>query len=238
MRVIRLDQLQPFQAVNVLLDPGAIGGPVVIPSCWQIGVQWTLTNGKIGHNVLYGRIVPIREPTQADANAFLAQLHAGAPWTTLAAFLASTASLSAVTMRSVDTADRPLHTSNGAATPGTSASPALPDEVALAITYSGDDGTRTGRGRFYIPGWATNSLGTGGTVAAGAVTALSTWASNNVPQAFGTFGGTMVVGLPARQSYTGSTGTVHPARAAASVPIDAILVKDNHWDSQRRRGLR
>ena len=55
-RVINLSNLQTFTAINALgTDLGAIAGPVVIPQCAQVVLLWQLTDGKVGHNVLYGR---------------------------------------------------------------------------------------------------------------------------------------------------------------------------------------
>jgi hypothetical protein len=69
------------------------------------------------------------------------------------------------------------------------------------------------------------------------VTSVQNWA-NGIPAIFTTNGLTLALGLPARSAYTGTTGTPHPARVAATLPVTSLLVRDNHWDSQRRRGLK
>jgi hypothetical protein len=89
----------------------------------------------------------------------------------------------------------------------------------------------------FVPGWATNALGTGNTINPAAVTALGNWGSI-IAGALSASGYIWCVGHVARQAYTGSTGTSHPARPAGSVPITTVAVRDNHWDSQRRRGLK
>lgn len=236
-RVLNLANLQQFAAINVLSDPGYVGGPVVIPSCAQISLVWTLESGKFGHNVLYGRYSGTFAGTPAQADAIMTALTSGAQWTALAAFLAPTCNLGAVTIRNVAVANQALISSTLGSRPGTSASPALPNEVAVAITFRTALTGIQNRGRMYIPGWATNAMGAGNIVAAAAVTALQNWAAL-IPTALSGSGYVFVLGQQARAEYTGSTGTLHPARAAGSVPITSQVVRDNHWDSQRRRGLK
>lgn len=237
-RVINLANLEQFTAINLLLDAGAVGGPYVVPNCARIQLLFDLESGKTGHIVLVGRYTPPFAGSVTQANSLLAAFTAGASWTTLASFLASSTGLNRVSVQDVNTADQQIFVSAPTSHAGTSASPAVPNEVALVITK------RTGllgpanRGRMYFPGWATNALGSGNVAAAAAVTALSSWATNNVGSALSGSGYTHVVGQPARQQYTGSTGTIHPQRPAGSQAITALEVRDNHWDSQRRRGLK
>lgn len=219
-------------------DLGRIPGPVVIPSTAQIRLRWILGNGKIGFNVLYGRYASSFNGSQAQANTMLTALTTGAQWTALAAFIANTCALSAVWITDVNTAQNAPIPSTVSGQFGTSVSSELPDEVALAITMrSAFVGTQN-RGRMFIPGWATNSLGAGGVVAAGAVTALQNW-STTIAGVLSAQGYTWGIGHPARQAYTSpETGREFPARVAGLVPITTVQVRDNHWDSQRRRGLR
>jgi hypothetical protein len=236
-RIVNIENLQQFTAINLLSDPGHLGGPLVIPNCIQIEMVWGLSDAKQGHNVMYGFRTDGVSPTQAQATAILVSLTGGAQWAALAAFLATSSQLGALTLRDVRTPNQPIiqNTTGGAL--GTSASPELPNETSVVVTLRTALTGIANRGRIYIPGWATNALGAGNVVAATAVTALGNWA-NTIPAAFTAQGYTMVLGHPARGAYTGSTGTAHPARPAGSVPITSLVVRDNHWDSQRRRGLK
>jgi hypothetical protein len=238
MRTVRLDTLQPFQAVNLLSDPGEIGGPVVIPQCAQIGLVWTLTDGHVAHNVMYGRYSGAYAGTQTQANAILSALIAGGTWTALAAYMSNTGSLTAVTLRNVAVPNQAVVQSNNAGSAGSSASIALPDETALVVTLRTAQAGPGFRGRVYIPNWATNALGAGNVVLAAAVTALGAWATANLLTAPAGQGYTPVIGQRERAAYTGSTGTVHAARPAGSVTITSAVVRDNHWDTQRKRGLK
>jgi hypothetical protein len=238
MPIVRLENLQQFAAVNFLSDPGAVGGPKIIPSCLEVGLLWNLTDGRVAHNVMYGRYAAPPTVTPALAQSVFAALQPNAEWTALAAFMPTTGAFAGVTLREVSTANNPVVQSTGAAVPGTSVSTAIPDEVALVVTLRTAKTGPSGRGRIYIPNWATNALGTGGTASAATVTALQNWVGNRFTGAFAAAGLTRVLGLPARIEYIGSTGTVHPARAAGSVDVTGMVVRNNTWDSQRRRGLR
>ena len=237
MPIIRLENFTPFQAINVLSDPGHIGGPVIIPSCAQITLNWTLDSGRIGHCVLYGRYSGSYAGTQTQANALMAALTTGGAFSALAAFWSTTQGLSTVSLRDVNTQDNPIVSSNAGVGVGSSASPSLPNEVALVSTLRTAKAGRSGRGRMYVPCWATNALGAGNVAAAAAVTALNNWTATFTSALSGQ-GYVWVLGLPHRIAYTGTTGTQHPDRPATSVPVTSSVVRDNHWDSQRRRGLK
>ena len=237
MRTLRLENLQPFQAINLLSDPGAIPGPVVIPDCAMFRINWNLTNGKMASNVLHARWTGTPVLTPAVAEAARAALVAGSQWSGLAGFLAPGAALASVTLLDMRSATATAVQSTGAATPGTSVGTAQPDEVSLTVTLRTANRGPSGRGRFYVPGFATNALGTGGVAAAAAVAALTAWLGN-INTAIGPIG-PLALALPARQAYVSdATGRVFPARAASTVLVNAMLVRNNTWDSQRRRGLK
>jgi|SRR5215471_5006871 len=237
-RVIRLDSLEQFQAINVLSDPGAIAGPKIAPNCMQVVIGWGLDDGKTAHNVLGARYSGSFPGSTSMANAIMTALTTGAAWTALAGFLAATPTgIYNVNLRDINSPNQPLVPSSNSGVLGTSASPALPNENAAVITLRTGQTGPANRGRIYIPGWATNALGTGNIIAAGAVTALQNWA-NTIPTALSAQGLQFVIVQPARNAYTGSTGRQHPARAATSINVSSQPVRDNHWDTQRRRGIK
>jgi hypothetical protein len=236
-KVIALDNLHQFAAVELQFDGGAIGGPKVIPQAAEIVLNWTLASGKIGHNVLVGRYNGAFAGTVTQANNILTGLTGSGQWAALAAFLASTAALSSVTIRDLNQPNQPLIASSSAGVAGSSASPEMPDEIAAVITLRTAFTGPANRGRVYVPGWATNAIGTGNVIASSAVTALGSWGAI-IAGVLSNNGYTFSIGHQARQAYTGSSGTQHPARIAGTVPVVTVSVRDNHWDSQRRRGLR
>jgi len=236
-RIIRLDTAQQFAAINVLSDPGYNPNVRTIPNCVEVRLNWQFENAKIGHIVLHGRYGAGFTPSTAIANAIFGGLSSGAAWTTLAAFFSNGNVMSGVTLRDLNAANLPFVDSTSAAAPGTSASASLPTEVAVVVTLRTANNGPAFRGRAYVPGWATNALGAGNVVAGAAVTALQTWA-NGWSGVFTAQGLQLALGRHARLAYTGVSGKQHPARDPDTVLITATPVRDNHWDTQRRRGLK
>jgi hypothetical protein len=237
MRVIPLDRLEQFAAVNLLLDPGAIGGPVIIPSCAQITLVWNQEDGKMAHNVLYGRYIGTFAGDVAQANSIKVGLSTGAAWISLAAVLATTTELAAVHIRDVNTPNETIIESTDPPTPGTGTLPPLPNEMAIVATLRTALSGRQNRGRMYLPGFTVDSLAVGNVIGPGTIAAINGWVGT-ITSVLSAEGYVWVIGQRERQAYTGSTGTAHPARPAGSVPITSASVRDNHWDSQRRRGLK
>jgi len=236
-RIVNVSNLQQFTAINVLSDPGVIGGPIVIPNAMRIMLVWTLTNAKTARNILYGQITGAVTPGTALADSIFSALKGHSSFAPLMTFIIPTCSFARVEVQDVRQADLPVFASTGAAAPGTSTGSAVPDEAALVLTLRTNKIGPGNRGRLYQPGWGTNAIGAGGVVAAGAVTALGNW-GGGIATAIGANGMSWALGQPARAAYTSATGTSHPARPAGVLPFTTFLVRDNHWDSQRRRGLK
>lgn len=238
MPLINLANYQQLAAINVLSDPGHIAGPIIIPNAVQVILDWTTASGRGAKNILYGSVGGSFTPTATIADAILTALTTGASWTAFAALISSSTALAHVILRDVRSANQPLVSSTQAAHPGTNASISLPNEVALVVTLRTALTGQANRGRMYLPGYGSDQNTAGNVVVAGAVTATQNWINNNFFAALSGQGLTWSLGHPARAAYTGSTGAQHPARVASLVPITLGLVRDNHWDSQRRRGLK
>jgi len=236
-RVLRLDSFEQFTAIQALSDPGHIGGPVVIPNCTQIVLNWGSGIGKVSHNVLYGRSAGVPTPSVAQAQALFAAMSSGGLWTAMNAHLANTTTFASVSVMSVHTAGQPVFTSTGASVPGTNATIALPLEVALVTTLRTALRGTQNRGRIYQPNLAVDQVLTGNLASATLVNDQSAW-HNGFIAILSSQSLTWVIGQPHRAAYTGSTGTQHPKRLATSTPITQALVRNNTFDSQRRRGLK
>jgi hypothetical protein len=142
-----------------------------------------------------------------------------------------------VTLTSVHQAGLPSFLSTGAMVPGAGATPALPAEVAICATLRTAGRGPSNRGRMFLMGFNASQAAIGNIIAPQCVTDTAAWVAN-IANVLTSQGLTWVIGQPARNAYTGETGTAHPARPAGSVPITQALIRDNHWDSQRRRGLK
>jgi hypothetical protein len=239
MPLIRLSDLEQFAAVNLNSDLGHIAGPKIIPNCAMVRINWNLTDGKVGHNVMYASWSGTPSLSATLAESLRAAFVAGTPWSTLAAFFGTTTSLASVTLLDVRSNNATEINSTGAATPGVSGGTLMPDEVAAVITLRTAGRGPSGRGRIYVPGWASNAQGSGGVMGAAVVAALTNWAVTNVKAAIDSQLGPLSLGLPARAAYTSPvTGRVFPARPAGTVVVTSVVCRNNTWDSQRRRGLK
>jgi hypothetical protein len=236
-RIVNLANFQQFTAINVLTDPGHVGGEQLIPGCIQVVLIWSLEDGKLAHNVLHASAAVAFAPTTPIANTLLTGLTTGPAWTAFAAHLASTTVLAGVSLLDRRTANAPIVGSGATGAAGTGVGEALPNEVSLCVTFRTALSGRGQRGRMYVPGFGVGSLSPGNVASAATVADTQAWAQT-IPGVFSASGLTLALAQPARNAYTGSTGTQHPARGAGVLPITAELVRDNHWDSQRRRGLK
>lgn len=109
---------------------------------------------------------------------------------------------------------------------GTSASPTLPNNVAMCVTFRTGNRGRSGRGRNYVMGLTETDV-TGNTISAGR-------ASNAAAAYTALIGaGTFVAGLQwvVVSRFTGGA----PRGAALVQPITTALLVNNVVDSQRRR---
>lgn len=238
MRVVRLDSLSQFAAVQLDADLGHKPGKVTIPNYCRVRLSWLLGDGKGATVWLGGTVSSGFVATPAVAQSIFAALTTGAAWTAFLAQMAPTVSFFGVTLRDIRTPDQPLVGSTGASIAGTATGTELPDEAAVVVSLRTNFVGQANRGRAYVPGFTSAAIGAGNTIGAATVTAVQNWA-NGWPAALAAGGVTLALAHPERNAYTSPrTGTAFPHRDAGSVPITSLTVRDNHWDSQRRRGLK
>ena len=218
-----------------MADPGRIAGPVVIPSCVQVRLIWTLPSGKQVFNVLHGSVAGGFNATAAVAQAIYAAIIASGGWTSWKARVNLNGNLFGVDLRDLRTANMPIVQSTGGATAGTGATGATPPGSALVVTERTASAGRGFRGRVYLPGLDVSDL-VAATGAASAATQTDALAFMNAVSAALTASGiTLALANPARAAYTGRKGAAHAARAAAVVPITSMVVRTGTINSQRRR---
>lgn len=236
--LIRLSNLEQFAAVNLNADLGDEGGPVIVPQCAQIVFKWVLDGGRSARNVLYGRYTGAFAGTPAQALAISNALSTGAAFTALRAVLASTTAFWGVSIRDVNTKFQPEIVPTFSGINGTGTGAALPNEVAACVTVRTALAGKQNRGRVFLPGFESGQLAAGNIIGPAAVTAINNWAATWT-SAFAASGYTFVIGQKHRVAYTSpKTGVDYPDRPANSVQVVSAVLRDNHWDSQRRRGLK
>jgi hypothetical protein len=211
----------------------------VVPNCVQVRLNWTLPNGKIVRNVLHGRVAGGFTATAVIAEAVRAAIIASASWTAYKVYVNAASSLTSVDLRDMRTLNQALQQSTGGATAGTGAAVSLPPATALCVTLRTALAGQANRGRVYLPGIdSAADVSATGAILAAANTAATNFVTA-VQTAMTASGLTMCIQQPPRIAYTGAkTGTLHPARAAATVDVTSISTRSTTFRSQRRRALR
>ncbi len=216
-------------------DLGRIAGPIVIPNAIEVDLVWNLTSGKQVKNVLHGQVAAGFNATAAIAQAVYAAIIASASWTAWKPFVNANASLAAVNLRDLRTANMPVVTSTGAATPGTGIATALPPGASLVISERTAQAGRGFRGRVYLPGLDSSLLvaATGAASAAGNTAAVNFMTA--VSTALTASGITLSIANPARAAYVGRKGRAIAARANAIINVTSMVARLTALTSQRRR---
>lgn len=219
-----------------MTDLGRIAGPLVIPNCVEVALVWDVVPTKTARNVLHATVGGGFNATAVIAQAVYAAIIASGDWAAYKPYVNGACGLHAIEIRDLRTAGMPLVQSTGGATAGTGAALALPAGVAATLTLRTASAGRNARGRVYLPGLDSTCLN----AATGLFSAAFQTAAVNflgaVQTALGASAMTLALANPARASYTGTTGYVHPARSATALAVTSIEMRDLRPDSQRRRG--
>lgn len=218
-------------------DLGAIAGPVVIPGCCQVVLKWVTPSGRQALNVLHASVPGGFAATTAIANAIHTALSTGAAWDALKALMGTASAFEGVRLLDLRAANNAPVDSTSTSEAGTSAADPLSPATSLVITLRTARAGPGFRGRIYIPNWTVDAVTGLAEANAGAVAALQAWA-NTIPTAFSGSSISLAIAQPARAAYTGSSGTAHLARAAATQLVTQLVVRNGFWDNQRRRGGR
>jgi len=216
-------------------SPGYIRGPLVIPNCVEVKLGWTLQTGRKGSNVLHASnpaSVPISS-TLADtiSNGINADARTGL----FAVLVNQNVSFTGVSLRNLDTARLAEFPNTVGGFVGGSVADALPAEVALVISLKSAVSGPRGRGRVYVPGWTTNSLGPEGQIIPTDATIARDFIQA-VSDAIFANGMALCIANRAHDAYISPfTGIEVPAEAAGTEDVLSIVVADDVFDSQRRR---
>lgn len=237
-RVVNVADLRQFTAVELLSDPGH--DPVLkpIPQCMEVRLDYAMPDGKTGHNVTHARYPNAFPGTVAMANSLKTAFVGLFTSSGLNAALNSQMQLFSVSLRDLASLNQNYIVSTSAASViGTDIALALPLETAAVLTLRTNVSGPGGRGRIYLCGFTVSTVAAGNVIITTVMSSLNNFAAG-LQAIYTAQALTMCLALPSRVAYTGSTGREHPARAAGTADITAVQVRDNHWDSQRRRGLK
>ena len=185
--------------------------------------------------MLHARYIGGFPGTVAMADAIRTAVSNALVSTAVETYMDSVSDFRRVDLRDLNTINQPVIESAEVPLPGTALGAGMPGEVAAVLTeHTGLTG-QANRGRIYIPNWAVTAATSGDLINATLATALNNFGPllRNAINAQNLF---MCLAHPPRAAYTGSTGRQHPARAAETVDVTTVFLRDSFWDTQRRRG--
>jgi len=223
----------PIPVSQKRVDAGRLKGPITCPNTIEIILFWQTSAGRVYHTTCNGSFTGTFAVTATVANNLFAPI-ATSYTTNLASLQPTSYLLHHLTIRDMTAATNVAAASTAAAVAGTSASPAMPENLAAVLTEQVNMRGRGAKGRMYIPNWATNADAGGGVMAAGVQTGLNAFGTSLLGAIQG-IALTPAVAKPERLEYIGVTGTHHFHRPAAPVQVSAYVCQDIIWDTQRRR---
>lgn len=212
-----------------------VGGPIVIPNCGQIAIQWT-ENGMTMLNVLHGALTAAGPLNPNVAETIFTAIKAAAATTTWLNHVSATASLSGVRVKDLRAANNPTILSTSAAINGTSAGPVSSQGNALVVTLKTAQSGRGYVGRVYLPGISNDNLADSRHYNS-ALNAPAVAFLNAINTAMTASGMPWVIGQRALQASPepGAPPPYNQIRQATTIPITQAAVVSDRIDSQRRR---
>jgi len=209
----------------------ATGKP--IPNCIQVRLVWS-TPSRTLMNVVHGFSQSAGPLNPNIAQSFFSALTGAAGWPNVLAQLPTSTTLTAVDVRDLRQTNNPLIAATFTAIPGTSASTPLPPQTAIAITLRTAFAGVQFRGRIYWGGLSLTADDTTGHISTpGSNAAMSYY--NSITAGMNAIAWPLSVAgrdLPARPGHGGVT---LPPRPAQNTLVTSALVRDNIFDTQRRR---
>lgn len=200
---------------------------LVVPNAAQMRLIWSLGGQLYALNVLGVVNAGSVAITQALTNTIGAAVKTGLTTSALGARITTNVALANVGLRDVRTANTAEFLDSGAAVAGTGALDTLPPQTALVVTLRTAQAGRSFRGRVYLCGFSETENFAAGTYSGQAgpvafITAVQSALVNN--------------GLNLGVISRPRTDPLNPS-AGFVTPVTSIVLRDNVWDTQRRRAI-
>lgn len=194
----------------------------VINNTIQLRLVWQYAGTDTAVNVVHAiKDDPLQDIDQAGADGIATNIRNALQGNATAGqYLSNQWKLARVGVRDVDQPNLPEFIGT-AATPwiGSNTGELLPLNVACCVTLRTDRAGRSYRGRFYVSGFTEAGSGANGSMSAAAMGTAAA-VVNEVRNGLDASGYTM--GVASRV-------------IGATRPLSSVLVRDNRWDTQRRR---
>lgn len=192
---------------------------LVVNNTVQIRLIWQLSGSDFAVNVMHAiKDNPLGTADQGAADALAADLQALYVPSAMRGLIHPTVALARVGVRDLDTPNNPEFLAPLTGTTGNAATDILPLNVALCCTLRTDRAGGSYRGRYYQTGF-TEGNNTAGLAGPTVVTGLQDW----------------VTRIQTAMGDNGYQLSVASRKLGESNAVTSIIVRDNRWDTQRRR---
>lgn len=217
---------------GVLYGRPPVPGPEVIPNCVQVRLNFSTANGS-WHMIIHGT----KGSTTVDetlANSVATAIGSAVTSSGMTTYMAAGGSFDGVWVKDLTTANNASFESNVAGVPAAGATTPESEAVAICITKQTAKAGKEFRGRMYFGGLDGAAVADGKNMTGGAKIAAGNF-GEAVRTALNGAGIPMVLAQRALQAGTDVNGNPLGPRAANTVPITRLVVRDNRLDSMRLR---
>lgn len=198
----------------------------------EINLDWRL-GAKTVKNVLHARIPGTFTPTSTIADSITTAMDSLVTSSGLRAFLASTTRLPFASLRDLRTPNNALIEGTVSPTLGTGVTDALPHQIAAVVTLRTAKAGRSFRGRTYLPGFDEAANDVNGAIGDTTRTALDAFAAGFLTVINHDSMQLVVWNRPVIDRAPGANCAV--LRPGSIENVTSAIIRDNRWDSQRRR---
>ena len=209
-----------------------VKGAIVYPDGGRLAVLWDL-HGKPTSNIYHFRGTAGTPVTQSLADSLAAFLRTQFSAILYQPIAGAGLKLRGCSLLDISNTTNAMYTSVDAGLAGTSATPDLPADVSVTVTLNTGKRGPLYRGRSFIFGFATEACVAGGLISPAAQAAARIWVEA-IQDGLGGSGYTLTV---LSREYPEDTVNPKPAKSVTMDDVTGIVVRDAHFDTQRRRDL-
>lgn len=206
--------------------------PTIIDNAVQVKWLWTLGNIS-AVNVTHASIAGGFTFSSATAQALFAAIAGNMGTSGLVGTWGTGVSFDKVTIRDMRTPNNAEIESTGAPLTATGSGDLLPPQVAAVLTLRTAKAGKSFRGRIFLPGFAEDANDGQGRIIIDVINVLTLFAAA-LPSNYSGSGAQLAVA--SRQvvdrSAGGGCAVIKPSNIT---PVTQVVIRDNRWDTQRRR---
>lgn len=211
-----------------------IKGPVIIPSCAEVKLEW-LINGQVITNVFHSELIPVGPIDPSVATSIFSGIKSQAASTAWFAHLHPEVSFTAIEVKDLRAANNASYRSSGLAMDGTGIGTPLSQGTAMVITLRSNKSGRGFTGRAFLGGLDSSVLATARNFNTTQLD-LAVAFINGINSVVTPLLGRLVIAQRALAADpTSDNPAMQQPRQATTIPVVSVDYADTRVDSQRNR---